>query len=110
MGAWSSEQLEPSMLNETWTEFRQRVLDVLNAMRQQNHKKPILLVSSGGAISMLMSLVLELEAKHVIELNMQVRNASYSQFFFNRDTVRLSSFNNVPHLDIPERVGAVTFS
>jgi broad specificity phosphatase PhoE len=110
MGAWSTEQLDPSMLNETWGEFRQRVLDVLNAMRQQNHKDPILLVSSGGAISMLMSIVLELEAKHVIELNMQVRNASYSQFFYNRDSVRLSSFNNVPHLDIPERVGAVTFS
>ena len=110
MGAWSNEQLDPSMLKETWGEFRQRVFAVLSAMRKDTHDKPILLVSSGGAISMLMSIVLELDAKHVIELNMQVRNASYSHFFFNRDTVRLSSFNNVPHLDIPERVGAVTFS
>ena len=110
MGAWSAEQLDPSMLNETWGQFRQRVFDVLDVLGQKSHDKPVLLVSSGGAISMLMSIVLELEAKHVIELNMQVRNASYSHFFFNRDTVRLSSFNNVPHLDIPERVGAVTFS
>ena len=110
MGAWSNEQLDPSMLNETWGEFRQRVFAVLSAMRKESHDKPILLVSSGGAISMLMSIVLELDAKHVIELNMQVRNASYSHFFFNRDTVRLSSFNNVPHLDVPERVGAITFS
>ena len=110
MGAWSNEQLDPSMLNETWGEFRQRVFAVLSAMRKESHDKPILLVSSGGAISMLMSIVLELDAKHVIELNMQVRNASYSHFFFNRDTVRLSSFNNVPHLDVPERIGAITFS
>jgi broad specificity phosphatase PhoE len=110
MAAWSAEELPEHELVETWPQFRARVAVVLEAICEQHSETPILVVSSGGAISMLLSLVLGLGAQQVIELNMQIKNAGFSHFFYNRDQVRLSSFNNVPHLDTPERTGAVTFS
>lgn len=110
MGAWSIQALPEQALRETWPQFRSRVEEVLKAICAQNSQQPTLLVSSGGAMSMLISLVLGLKANQVIELNMQIKNAGFSHFFYNRDQVRLGSFNNVPHLDMPERVGAVTFS
>jgi broad specificity phosphatase PhoE len=110
MAAWAAQALPEHELRETWPQFRARVAVVLEAICEQHSDSPILVVSSGGAISMLLSLVLSLDDQQVIELNMQIKNAGFSHFFYNRDQVRLSSFNNVPHLDTPERTGAVTFS
>jgi broad specificity phosphatase PhoE len=110
MYAWSKDLLPTDTLEESWSDFRNRVQSALHVACHQNSDKPILIVSSGGAISMLMSLVLGLDAKQVIELNMQVRNTSISHFYFNKNNIRLSSFNNIPHLDSPERLDSITFS
>ena len=82
MHAWSQDLLPPSTLEESWLDFKNRVQRALHVACHQDSDKPILIVSSGGAISMLMSLVLGLDAKQVIELNMQVRNTSFSHFYF----------------------------
>lgn len=110
MYAWSEDLLPKSTLEESWLDFKNRVQGALHSVCQQQSDKPILIVSSGGAISMLMSLVLGLDAKQVIELNMQVRNTSISHFYFNKSSTRLASFNNVPHLDTPDRLDSITFS
>lgn len=110
MLAWSKDELDKAHLQESWAEFQGRVKQALSEVCAQNRKQPILIVSSGGAIAMLMSLVLGLDAKQVIELNMQIRNTSVSHFYFNKETVRLASFNNIPHLDHPDRLDAITFS
>lgn len=110
MHAWSEDLLPESSLEESWSEFRSRVQKALNTVCHQKSDKPILIVSSGGAISMLTSLVLGLNAQQVIELNMQVRNTSISHFYFNKTNIRLSSFNNIPHLDCLDRLDSITFS
>ncbi|WP_339723942.1 histidine phosphatase family protein [uncultured Paraglaciecola sp.] len=110
MYAWSENLLHTESLDESWSDFKSRVQGALHKVCQQDSDKPILIVSSGGAISMLLSLVLGLDAKQVIELNMQVRNTSISHFYFNKSTIRLSSFNNIPHLDSPDRLDSITFS
>lgn len=110
MHAWSEDLLPKHTLEESWLDFKSRVQRALHEACNQNSDKPILIVSSGGAISMLMSLVLGLDAKQVIELNMQVRNTSISHFYFNKNNIRLSSFNNIPHLDSPDRLDSITFS
>ena len=110
MHAWSKDLLPQDTLEESWGDFKSRVQNALHLACNQNSDKPILIVSSGGAISMLMSLVLGLDAKQVIELNMQVRNTSISHFYFNKNNIRLSSFNNIPHLDNPDRLDSITFS
>ena len=110
MHAWSKDLLPQDTLEESWVDFKSRIQGALHLACNQNSDKPILIVSSGGAISMLMSLVLGLDAKQVIELNMQVRNTSISHFYFNKNNIRLSSFNNIPHLDNPDRLDSITFS
>jgi broad specificity phosphatase PhoE len=110
MLAWSKDLLPRHLLVETWAEFQTRVNDALNTVCNQKTDGPILIVSSGGAISMLLSLVMGLETSQVIELNMQIRNTSISHFYYNKKDIRLASFNNVPHLDRLDRPGAITFS
>ena len=110
MYAWSEDLLPKDTLEESWLDFKNRVQDSLHTVCHQDSDKPILIVSSGGAISMLLSLVLGLDAKQVIELNMQVRNTSFSHFYFNKSNIRLSSFNNIPHLDSLDRLDSITFS
>jgi broad specificity phosphatase PhoE len=110
MHSWSEDLLHKDSLEESWSDFRIRVQRALHTVCQQHSDKPMLIVSSGGAISMLMSLVLGLDAKQVIELNMQVRNTSISHFYFNKNNIRLSSFNNIPHLDSLDRLNSITFS
>lgn len=110
MFAWSADQLPVELLTESWAEFQSRVNQALQHICGVQQGSKVLVVSSGGAISMLMSQVLGFDAATLININMQVKNASFSHFYFNQSTARLSSFNNVPHLDHPDRPGSMTFS
>lgn len=110
MLAWSDGSLPADLLVESWEDFRQRIAWALKHVSEQFHEKRLLVVSSGGAIAMFMSLVLEFGAKQVIDLNLQIKNTAFSQFYFNPKNVRLSNFNNVPHLELANREDAITYS
>jgi broad specificity phosphatase PhoE len=110
MRAWPEERLPLELLSESWQQFQARVEACRSDICAADDGKPVLVVSSGGTISMFMSLVLGMSAEQVIELNMQIKNTGFSHFYFNQRTVRLSSFNNIPHLDVPERFNSITFS
>jgi broad specificity phosphatase PhoE len=107
---WSEDKLPKELLSESWVQFKQRLVEGVDHIQHNCADQKVLVVSSGGAISMLMSLVLGFNAENVINLNLQIKNASFSHFYFNQKTVRLSSFNNVPHLDHLQRADAITFS
>lgn len=107
---WSEDRLPEELLAESWGQFKQRLVIAVRHIQHECADQKVLVVSSGGAISMLMSLVLGYDAENVINLNLQIKNASFSHFYFNHKNVRLSSFNNVPHLDHLQRAGAITFS
>lgn len=104
---WARGELE-GQLPETWQAFEQRVSNVLNIVKDLPQKK-VLVVSSGGAISMVIRQILNAPGETMVELNLQARNTGVSHFFFNRQNVRLSSFNGVPHLERPERRDSITF-
>jgi broad specificity phosphatase PhoE len=110
MLAWSQNELDPADIPESWADFKRRVSHSIELLQKSAGQGPVLVVSSGGAIAMLLSVVLGLNAAQVIELNMQIRNTSFSHFYFNQHNIRLSSFNNVPHLDTLERLSSITFS
>lgn len=110
MLAWSQGQLAPEHLKESWDEFKHRVHTVLKTIMASSDENPVLVVSSGGVIAMVVSIVLGLSADQIIELNLQIRNSSLTQFYFNQHHIRLSSFNTITHLDTPERFSAITFS
>lgn len=95
---WSRGELEGS-LPETWAEFEQRMLTIRNDIMQQHSGKRVLAVSSGGAIAMLVRQLLQAPSETMVELNLQTRNTALIHCVFNPRSMRLSSFNNVPHLD-----------
>jgi broad specificity phosphatase PhoE len=106
LSLWSTDQL--TGVPETWQAFMTRVADAQQFI-QQSHAKRVLVVSSGGPIAALTHQVLECPAATAIELNMQIRNTSLCHYFFNRESIRLASFNNIPHLSQPDRTGAITY-
>lgn len=107
---WPAGNLPEAELSETWQQFEQRVSQALDQIKSNFHNDRVLIVSSGGAIAMLLRVVLGFASEHVINLNLQIKNTSFSHFYFNPKQVRLSNFNNVPHLDLVDRKDAVTFS
>jgi broad specificity phosphatase PhoE len=93
---------------ETWVAFQQRVAEARGAIQQGSGQR-VLVVSSGGVIAALTQQVLQAPAATAIALNMQIRNSSVSHYFFNRDTLHLSSFNGIGHLDDPQRRAFQTY-
>lgn len=104
---WAADQLAGT-LPESWAAFAQRVDDARRFIQQCGAQR-VLVVSSGGPIGMLCRQVLEAPANIAIELNMQVRNTSFSHYYFNQRSLKLASFNNIPHLDRPDRLDAISY-
>ena len=109
MLAWSQDALEHAHLDETWKAFEQRVSNVLGELQQLDAKR-ILVVSSGGAIAMMLKQILGYSDAKVVDMNLQIRNASFSQCFANPRGIHLNNFNSVPHLDVIDRLHAITYS
>ncbi|MQQ99231.1 histidine phosphatase family protein [Glaciimonas soli] len=104
---WTLDQLMGA-LPESWEDFTQRVNDARHFIQHCGAQR-VLVVSSGGPIGMMSRLVLEAPANIAIELNLQIKNSSFSHYFFNEQSVKLASFNNIPHLDQLERLDAITY-
>ena len=104
---WAVDQLAGT-LPESWEAFAQRVSDARHFIQQCGAQR-VLVVSSGGPIGMMGRQVLEAPANTAIELNLQVKNSSFSHYYFNERSVKLASFNNIPHLDQPGRLDAITY-
>ncbi|MCF6215748.1 MAG: histidine phosphatase family protein [Emcibacter sp.] len=105
---WSENKLAGD-LPESWDNFKSRVADAFNQI-QENTRGKCLVVSSGGAISMALGQILDLKAQKIIDLNLQIKNSSFSHIYLGHDRMHLSSFNNIPHLDRQDRLDAITFS
>ncbi len=107
--AWAGKQVVSGM-PESWLEFEQRVREALALItRQAGPGRKVLLVSSGGAISMALSQVLMIPPDSIIEMNLQTRNSSFSHLYFDPEKMHFSGFNHVPHLDHPQRSHALSY-
>ncbi|WP_338517789.1 histidine phosphatase family protein [Alteromonas gracilis] len=109
MLAWSQDALDHAHLDETWRAFEDRVSAVLKQLQQLDAKR-VLVVSSGGAIAMMLKQILGYDDATVINMNLQIRNASFSQCYANAKGFHLNNFNSVPHLDVTDRLHAITYS
>ena len=114
MHAWSSGEISAS---ESWQQFEQRIEQALGDLAvsstgndEQASARRTLVVSSGGAIAMMVRQILGAPVHSVIQLNMQIKNTAVSQLFAGRGGYSLHSFNHVPHLDHRERRGFITYS
>lgn len=107
--AWADDALAGD-IQERFSAFAERIGTALSkATAGAVRGSRVLVVSSGGPISMALSQVLMAPPASMIQLNIQIRNSSYSQLFFNQESMRLAGFNHVPHLDPPGRSHAVTY-
>lgn len=104
---WSEDRL-PGLAPETWQQFQMRVRDARRAIQRGGGKR-VLVVSSGGPIAVTAQQVLQAPGAAAIALNMQIRNSSVCQYFFNADAMSLASFNCLPHLDRAERREFITY-
>ncbi|WP_158078645.1 histidine phosphatase family protein [Microbulbifer mangrovi] len=107
MHAWSSGEIDGA---ESWQQFEQRLEEVLGVLAAGARGGRTLVVSSGGAIAMMVRQVLGAPAHSVTQLNMQIKNTAISHFFAGRSGLTLHSFNHVPHLDNRERRQFITYS
>ena len=94
---------------EPFAEFRGRVLAALDSLRARPAKR-VLVVSSGGPIATILTEVLGMPLRGVVDLNLQTRNTGITELQAGANRIQCVSFNNVPHLDRPDRAGALTYS
>jgi broad specificity phosphatase PhoE len=104
---WADDQLT-SAQPESWLDFAERVACAARFIQASGAKR-ILVVSSGGPIAMMARQVLQAPAQSAIELNLQIKNSSFSHYYFNQASLQLASFNNIPHLDQPGRFDSISY-
>ena len=108
--AWSVDKL-PGPLPETWSEFGGRVAAAMRiACADLPADANVLAATSGGAIGRGIADLLQAPAQTAIELNLQFRNSGFCEIFFSPRSMRLISFNCVPHLDRADRRASITYS
>lgn len=108
MYAWTDGTLSGAPF-EPFAEFRSRVLAALEAVRSGKGER-VLVISSGGPISTILAEVLKMPARGVVDLNLQTRNTGITELRASERAIQCVSFNNIPHLDRPDRGGAMTYA
>ncbi|MBN9428459.1 MAG: histidine phosphatase family protein [Burkholderiales bacterium] len=109
MTAWSGGQL--AGVPEDWDGFGSRIGEALTRAAEGTRRDDaVLLVSSGGAIGRAVADITGAPASTAIELNLQFRNTGVCELIAGGGALRLLSYNNVPHLDRPQRRHAITFA
>lgn len=109
MQAWADGRLVE--VPESWEQFGTRAREALHvATRNSAREDAILVVSSGGVIGRAVADIAGAPARTAIELNLQCRNSGFCELIAGGDTLRLLSFNSVPHLETPpQRRRAITY-
>jgi broad specificity phosphatase PhoE len=108
MLAWTEGALEGAA-HEPFDAFRARVLAALEDLRASGAAR-ILVVTSGGPIATMLAEALGMSARALVDLNLQTRNTGISELRAGARALRCVSFNAVPHLDRPDRAGALTYA
>ncbi|WP_444944744.1 histidine phosphatase family protein [Microbulbifer sp. ZKSA006] len=107
MLAWAAGEISPV---ESWLHFEARIADALKSICDSPKGSRTLVVSSGGAIAMMLTQILGGPVSTVANLNMQIQNTAVSRLFFSAENISLHSFNHVPHLDRDGRREYITYS
>jgi broad specificity phosphatase PhoE len=106
--AWSEGRVTPEGM-PTYTDFKAGVHEAL-AHVQAQCKGPVLIVSSGGPISLAIADLMGASPAAGIELNFRMRNSAVSELDYSAKRHTVVSFNTLPHLATPERAKWVTFT
>lgn len=94
--AWAQDELPG--LPETWTAFGERVHAAGERLQALAGSGEALVLSSGGVISRLAQIALDVPNHRAVELNLALRNSALSEFHPHAGRLRLGSWNALPHL------------
>lgn len=98
--AWMDGRIAPHGM-PSYEAFVQGIEAVLRDVRK-NPDGHVLLVSSGGPISTIVSRVLQAPPSTSIELNLRIRNTALSELHVSASRHTLLTYNTLPHLqDLP---------
>ncbi len=106
--AWMTGQAQPEGM-PSYEAFLKGITGALDHIREQ-HEGRVLVISSGGPISMAVGHVLNLPVDSIIELNLRLRNSAVCEFNFNPKRHSLLSFNTIPHLETPSHQEWITYA
>jgi broad specificity phosphatase PhoE len=85
---------------ETWQGFHERLAKGIAQVRAENGRgRTAALFTSGGPISGVMKLALDLSDEVALRLTWVIRNASVSSFYYDHERLTLSQFNRTGHLE-----------
>ena len=82
---------------ETWAAFKARVENAKEFILSMQ-SKTVIALSSGGAISQLVSSTLQTPATQQIRLQLQMKNCAITKFIFTKKAFYLNGFNETPHI------------
>ena len=82
---------------ETWVDFEQRIEGARKFIMREG-ANTVLALSSGGAISQMISAALETPKEIQIRLQLQMKNCAVNRFIFTRKGFYVHGFNESPHI------------
>lgn len=94
--AWARDELPG--LPESWSAFGARVQAAGDRLEALAGDGEALVLSSGGVISRLAQMALDVPDHRAVELNLALRNSALSEFHPHGGRLRLGSWNALPHL------------
>lgn len=94
---------------ETYAEFVKRV-EAARSFACDTDAKRVLVVSSGGVIGQLTATALGADRRHMMELNLQVKNTALTRFMFKGARCSLHEFNATPHFMTPQGGELLSYS
>jgi broad specificity phosphatase PhoE len=94
---------------ENWAGFAARVAAARDFATDTPARR-VLVVSSGGPIGHLVASALQAPVAQMIELNLQVRNTSFTRFIFSGGRFGLAEFNATPHFASRETAQFLSYS
>jgi broad specificity phosphatase PhoE len=94
---------------ETWEAFTARV-EAARAFAVETDAKRVLVVSSGGVIGQITAASLHAPAAHMMNLNLQIKNAAMTRFMFSGSLFSLNEFNATPQYATPEGARLMSYS
>lgn len=95
---------------ETWATFRARVARGLESlMAREGRGRRWAVCTSAGVIGAAVGHVLGLADREALRLSWSIHNASITRLQYDGSRVSLLTFNAVPHLEQPGRLGMITY-
>ena len=98
MGMWMAGEIVGAGI-EPWPAFRERVAGALARLRSGAANRRVAVFTSGGVIGLAVQRAMQAPERLFLDVNWRIRNASLSEFLFDRERLTLDAFNRIGHLE-----------